>query len=132
VTDQSLPVEEIINASKSRGFLAKQLYVIFTTPAKELSALMEELDAHLDYQESLEAQGIMFAAGPHWTDDEKRWTGDGMIIVRAASMAEARQIAAKDPMHASGARTFNVRPWLLNEGTLDIKIGFATGKFELW
>jgi uncharacterized protein len=34
-------------------------------------------------------------------------------------------------MHASGARTFNVRPWLLNEGTLDIKIGFATGKFEL-
>ena len=28
-----------------------------------------------------------------------------MIIIRAGSLAEAREIAASDPMHASGART---------------------------
>lgn len=131
MSDQSLSADQIVSISKSRGFLAKQLYVIFTTPAKGMSAVMENLEVHLDYQESLEQAGIMFGAGPHWTDDEKRWLGDGMVIVRASSIAEARQIAEKDPMHASGARKFSVRPWLLNEGSLDIKLGFATGKFEI-
>ena len=36
-----------------------------------------------------------------------------------------------DPMHVCGARTFRVRPWLVNEGTITVKLGFATGKFEL-
>jgi hypothetical protein len=35
----------------------------------------------------------MFAAGPHWSDDEQRWEGDGMVVVRAGSLAEAEAIA---------------------------------------
>jgi hypothetical protein len=30
----------------------------------------------------LEKEGIMFAAGPNWTDDEKSWEGDGMLVIR--------------------------------------------------
>jgi uncharacterized protein len=73
----------------------------------------------------------MFAAGPHWTDDEKRWDGEGMVVVRAKSLAEAQAIAAKDPMHISGARSYRVRPWLVNEGTVTIRLGFASGRFEM-
>jgi uncharacterized protein YciI len=79
----------------------------------------------------LEKKGIMFGAGPHWTDDEKRWEGDGMVIIRAGSLAEAREIAASDPMHASGARSFTVRPWLMNEGTVTIKLTYSDGKREV-
>ncbi len=64
-------------------------------------------------------------------DDEEIWLGDGMVIIRAGSLAEAREIAESDPMHSSGARTFTIRPWLMNEGTITVKINFAAGAREL-
>jgi uncharacterized protein len=131
VNSKVVTAEEVIKVSKERGFLAKQLYVIFTTPTKGIAPVMENLQVYLDYQEKLEKDGIMFAAGPHWTDDEKRWDGEGMVVVRAKSLAEAQAIAAKDPMHISGARSHRVRPWLVNEGTVTIKLGFASGRFEM-
>ena len=122
---------EIIELSKERGYLAKQLYVIFTTPANGIAPVLENLQQHLDYQELLERRGVMFAAGPQWSDDEQRWDGEGMVVVRAGSLAEADAIALQDPMHASGARRYRVRPWLVNEGTLSVKLNFASGRFEL-
>lgn len=127
----SVAAVEIIKISKEQGFLAKQFYVIFTTPANGMEPVMENLHDHLSFQKSLEEQGVMFAAGPHWTEDEQSWQGDGMVVIRAGSLAEARAIAEKDPMHARGARTFSVRPWFVNEGTITIKLNYAGGKFEL-
>ena len=121
--------EDVLEACK--GMLQKQLYVYFTTPAGGLGPVMENLDAHLAFQIELEKKGIMFGAGPHWSEDEKRWEGDGMVIIRAGSLAEAREIAASDPMHSSGARSFTVRPWLMNEGTVTIKISYSDGKREV-
>ena len=40
--------KEIIELSKERGYLAKQLYVIFTTPANSMASVMEHLQRHLD------------------------------------------------------------------------------------
>jgi hypothetical protein len=34
-------------------------------------------------------------------------------------------------MHASGARSFTVRAWLLNEGTLSIRLNYADGKAQV-
>jgi uncharacterized protein len=126
-----VPAQDIINESKKRGYLAKQLYVVFTRPSNGLDPVMENLVSHLEYQQQLEQDGIMFAAGPNWTDDEQGWEGDGMVVIRAASMAEARDIASRDPMHTSGARTFQIRPWLVNEGSLTIQLEFASGRFKL-
>lgn len=123
--------KEIVEICKARGFLAKQLYVIFTTPTHGLGPIMEILQRHLDYQESLTQRGIMFAAGPNWTDDEQDWGGDGMVVVRAASLSEAETIAKEDPMHMSGARSYRVRPWLVNEGTISVKLDYTTGRFQL-
>jgi uncharacterized protein YciI len=127
----SVPAAGIIEECQNRGYLAKQLYAVFTTPVDGIGPVMENLAIHLQYQEKLENEGVMFAAGPHWTDDEQDWEGDGLVIYRAASLAEAKSIAAKDPMHVNGARTFRVRPWLVNEGTITVQLGFATGRFKL-
>ncbi|MGY2290958.1 hypothetical protein ACW9H6_13650 [Pseudomonas sp. SDO528_S397] len=54
-----------------------------------------------------------------------------MFIIRATSIQHAKEIAAQDPMHQCGARTFSVRPWLVNEGRLNVSVEFSTGKFTL-
>lgn len=89
------------------------------------------LKAHLKYQLELEEKGIMFAAGPIINDDEKTWGGEGMIIIRAPSLSAAKSIAAADPMHASGARTFTVSPWLIAEGGFTLKVRFSDGNYTL-
>ena len=111
------------------GMLQLQLYAVFTRPVSGLKPVMAVLDQHLEYQISMEKSGILFAAGPFWTDDEQEWRGEGMVVIRAKNLAAARAIAAEDPMHASGARTFEVRPWLINEGSLTVRLEHSTRGF---
>jgi hypothetical protein len=131
MSEPATSASEIIGISKREGFLAKQLYVIFTTPTNGIKPVMHNLQEHLAFQIELEKEGKMFAAGPNWTDDEKSWEGDGMVVVRAKSLAEAKQIAERDPMHKSGARKFTVRPWFVNEGTITVRLNYSKGTFEM-
>ncbi len=131
MSEKSVLAKDMIEGSRSRGYLAKQLYIVSTRPVNGIGPVMENIENHLAFQERLERDGIMFAAGPNWTDDEQSWEGDGTVVIRATSLAEAREIAAQDPMHSSGARAFTVRPWLVNEGTINVRLDFATGRFTL-
>lgn len=110
---------------RGKGLLAKSLYVILTTPVGAPDTLAAHLSAHLAYQKDLEARGVTFAAGPFADDTETAWSGEGMIIVRAGSVDEARAIALADPMHQAGVRTFRVRPWLLNEGSYSVTVRYS-------
>lgn len=121
--------DDIMQASK--GMLQKQLFVVFTTPTNGLGPVMENLEPHLKFQVELEEKGIMFGAGPFFTDDMKDWQGEGMVIIRAESMEEADKIAASDPMHQSGARSYKIRPWLMNEGSVTLKVRFSDGSREI-
>lgn len=129
MSEPKISKHDILKASE--GMLQKQLYVVFTTPVNGMGPVMQNIEAHLNFQVELEQKGIMFGAGPFWADNETDWNGEGMVIIRANSLAEAREIAAQDPMHSSGARSFQVRPWLLNEGTLTVKVDYSTGKREI-
>lgn len=129
MSEPQISAQDVLNASA--GCLQKQMYVYFTKPANGLGPVMENLEDHLKFQVELEQKGIMFGAGPFWTDDEERWEGEGMIIIRVDSIAEARKIAESDPMHASGARTFTLRPWLLNEGMVTMKVTYSDGGREV-
>lgn len=113
---------------KTQEMLQKQLYVINTRPTNGLGPVMDNIGPHLEFQVRIEQEGIMFAAGPLWADDEETWEGEGMVIIRADSLDHARQIAESDPMHASGARTFTVRPWLINEGGFSLRVTFSDGR----
>lgn len=121
--------EDIMAACE--GMLQKQLYVVFTTPTNGMGPVMENIEDHLKYQVHLEETGVMLGAGPFWDDDEKMWEGEGMVVIRAGSLAEANEIAAADPMHSSGARSYRVRPWLMNEGTVTVKVRFSDGSREV-
>ena len=70
-------------------------------------------------------------AGPNWIDDEKSWEGDGMVVIRARSLTEAKEIMGRDPMHKSGARKFRMRPWFVNEGTVSVRLNYSQGTFEM-
>lgn len=126
---KSVPVADVMAASKA--MLQKQLYAIFTTPTNGMGPVFANLEAHLAFQVQLEKDGVMFAAGPMWSDDEQHWEGEGMVVVRAASREEAVAIAERDPMHKAGARSFRVRPWMINEGSLSIRLDYSTQKFEV-
>jgi hypothetical protein len=55
----------------------------------------------------------------------------GMVVVRAASLSEAETVAKEDPMHSCGARSFRVRRWLVNEGTIRVNLDYTTGRFQV-
>lgn len=120
---------EILQACQ--GMLCKQLYVVFTKPVNGMGPVLQHLDAHLKFQIQLEKDGIMLGAGPFFTENECDWEGEGMVIIRADSLSHAKEIANSDPMHQSGARTFEVRPWLLNEGSVTVKVQFSSRSGEL-
>jgi uncharacterized protein YciI len=130
MSDSVITAKQIVDLSHQYGFLAKQLYVCFTTPINGMEKVMETLPAHAQHLVALEKRGALMAAGPLWTDDG-RWEGEGMFVLRAGSQEEAAKIAAEDPMHVTGARSFKIRPWLLNEGVINLQMTFSTGKAEL-
>lgn len=87
-----------------------------------MDAVKQNLPEHCAYLRELENKDILFGAGPIWTDDGEYFEGDGMLIYRANSVEEAQQLAQADPMHKNGAREFKIRPWLLNDGSITIRV----------
>lgn len=129
MSESKIRAQEVLDASK--GMLQKQLYVVFTTPTNGIGPVMENMEEYLKHQARMEREGIYFGSGPFWTDDEEYWEGEGMFIVRAESLDEAKKIADSDPMHSSGARSYTCRPWLLNEGTLTVKVTYSNSGREI-
>ncbi|WP_181140729.1 YciI family protein [Streptomyces sp. Ru62] len=74
------------------------------------STLLPKIKEHLAFGADLESRGITFEGGPLMTPDGEN-SGTGLYILRAASLAEAEQIASQDPLHAAGLRTPTVSPW---------------------
>ena len=122
---------EYKNSAKERGALALELYVVVTTPSGAPEDMAAAKEDHLAYQAEMESQGKLVLAGPLSDDSGNEMSGSGMILYRAASMDEARTLAENDPMHARGARSFTLRKWLVNEGSLNISVGLSTGKAVL-
>ena len=131
LTSDSVPWETMLERARINGLLGKELYVVFTSATDGMEPIRANIKEHLAYQRMLEDTGVMFAAGPMAEDNGETWSGDGMVVIRAESLAQAEAIAAADPMHAAGARSYRVRPWIVNEGTISVKVGFASGEREV-
>ncbi|WP_424831507.1 YciI family protein [Ruegeria sp.] len=117
--------------AKSRGALALELYVVHSTPAKAPEDVKASLPDHLAYQARLERLGQLAFAGPMSDESGDHMQGMGLIIYRADSLEAARKLAEDDPMHKSGARSFVLRRWLINEGSLTLTVGLSTGTSTL-
>jgi uncharacterized protein YciI len=88
------------------------------------------LPEHLAYQKTLENAGRLAFAGPTSDFSGELMEGCGLIIYRADSMEEARQLADEDPMHKTGARSYTLRKWLINEGSLSLTVGLSTNQVD--
>lgn len=122
---------DLLARSKGRGFLARQFFAIFSYPTGSFAEVEAMLAQHLAFQVKLDELGLMFASGPLCDVETDSWQGNGLVVVRAASLADAKTIAEADPMHATGTRRFDVIPWCVNEGGFDLRIRFSQGTFEM-
>ena len=112
--------------AKKRGALALELYVAMSTPAKAPEEVKAVLSEHLAYQAELEGKGFLAFAGPMSDESGENMQGMGLIIYRAKSLEAARLLADNDPMHKAGARTYVMRRWMINEGSLNLSVGLST------
>lgn len=117
--------------AKARGALALELYVAHSTPAKAPEDVKAALPDHLAYQATLERAGQLAFAGPMSDETGDHMQGMGLIIYRADSLDAARTLAQDDPMHKSGARSFTLRRWMINEGSLNLSVGLSTKTVSL-
>lgn len=117
--------------AKARGALALELYVAHSTPAKGADDVKASLPDHLAYQAELERAGQLAFAGPMSDETGDHMQGVGLIIYRADSLEAARALAEGDPMHKSGARSFVLRRWMINEGSLTLQVGLSTNAVAL-
>lgn len=118
---------EYKSTAQERGALAFEVFVAESTPQKAAEDVKAVLPDHLAYLQSLESAGKLMMAGPLSDETGEEMQGTGMLVLRAASMEEARELAANDPMHISGARAFKLRKWLINEGRVSVSVGLSTG-----
>lgn len=121
----ALSVQQVL--AQERNPLRMTLYVIETRGVPErASEAGEFMQSHLAHQDDLERRGIMFGAGSLREEGvEGGPPTSGLIIIRADSFEQAREIADADPMHANGLRTYTIRRWSLNEGTFNIRVNFS-------
>jgi uncharacterized protein len=109
----------------TQQFLAKDFFVIVTKQVDPSTPIPREMmQKHLTRQVELEKTGIMFAAGPLFADGVQT-SEAGMIVVRAASFAEADAIAAADPLHKAGLRAYTLRRWRINEGSYTVTVNYS-------
>lgn len=114
--------EDYKSEARSRGALALELFVVQSTPAGDPAAVKAALPDHLDYQAKREAEGALVFAGPMSDESGDEMQGIGLIVYRARSFEHARELAEADPMHRTGARSFTLRKWLINEGSLTLSV----------
>ena len=83
--NRGLKAEEIIALSKKEGFLARQLYVVFTTPTNGIGPVMENVKEHLAFQVRLEKEGTCLPRvqiGPTTRNrgTATAWSSSGLIL----------------------------------------------------
>ena len=118
--------EEYKTEAKGRGALAMELFVVRTVPAGDMALVKATLPDHLAYQQRMEAAGSLVMAGPVSDASGDMMEAEGMIIYRANDLSAARAMADGDPMHAVGARTYEIRKWLVNEGSLSFSVALSS------
>jgi uncharacterized protein YciI len=114
----------------TRGMLRKKLYVILSKGGATPDQISAALPEHLEYMIELEKKGALFASGP-LTAAAGQPAGDGLTILRAASVDEARAIASAGPFVVKKLRSFEVREWTVMEGSLGLKVNFSDQTLEI-
>jgi uncharacterized protein YciI len=122
--------DDVASIDAGHAGLQKLYYACRTRPVVSLAELDGALEEHKEFLKSLERSGKLLLAGP-LLDGESRYDGNGLIIFAARSIAEAKELASSDPFHSRGLREYTLVPWQVNEGSLEVRLNYSEGTFEL-
>jgi uncharacterized protein len=110
--------------------LKKRLYAVIWKSFGEPELIKQNLAKHLQFMIGLEKRGVLFASGP-FTPGGGALIGDGLTILRAVSLDEAKVFANSDPFVIAGARTYDIREWTLMEGSIGITLNFSDRGYKI-
>jgi uncharacterized protein YciI len=94
-----------------------QLFAVMSRPTDQWRDDPSLLAAHVSFLQNLERRGVTFLSGPLGVDDTG-WRGHGLTVIRAGSIAEAKELLATEPFIAAGLRVYDVMPWLITSGRI--------------
>jgi uncharacterized protein YciI len=94
-----------------------QLFAVMSRPTDLWRDDPSVLASHMSFLQDLEHRDVTFLSGPLGVDDTG-WRGHGLTVIRAASMAQARELLAAEPFIRAGLRAYDVMPWLITSGRI--------------
>ena len=109
--------------------LKKTFFVAISRVAAPANAIEPFVAEHLAYMNALETAGRLWASGPFI--EEGVLVGDGLTILSARTIEEARQAMEEEPLIKRGLRTFELRKWELREGRMDISLRASVSRYSL-
>lgn len=104
----------------------KQYYLMFRT-VENPDRIPGVLLSHYEWMIAMEKEGHVFASGPIF--DKGGEQGVGLTVFRAENWEQAEALAAGDPFVQSGAVTFEIKRWQVNEGRIKVSIDFSDQTF---
>jgi uncharacterized protein len=110
--------------------LKKRLYAVIWKSFGKPDLIKQHLAQHLQFMIGLEKRGALFASGP-FTPGDGAQIGDGLTILRAVSLDEAKVFANSDPFVIAGARTYDIREWTVMEGSLGVTVSLSDGGIRI-
>ncbi|HUC51199.1 MAG TPA: YciI family protein [Xanthobacteraceae bacterium] len=110
--------------------LKKRLYAVIWKSFGKPDLIKRHLAQHLQFMIGLEKRGALFASGPFKPGDGAQ-IGDGLTVLRAVSLDEAKVFANSDPFVIAGARTYDIREWTVMEGNIGITVNFSDGSTKI-
>jgi uncharacterized protein len=109
--------------------LKQRLFVALSTAQGSAEQMLPHVAEHLEYMNSLEEKGVLFASGPFIQPGVL--VGDGLTILQTGTFEEARALMENEPLIKLGFRTFDLRPWELREGQISVTLNFSKSSFSL-
>jgi len=103
--------------------LRKRLFVAIRIPA-DVEKGGQFLADHLQWAIDAEKRGELFMSGPFLGGGRPGARG-GMTLLRAGSEEDAHAIMASDPFIINGAYTFELREWIVMEGSISFNTSFS-------
>lgn len=93
-------------------------YLVVSRPAGSEADRQAHYDAHREWLEEQHRAGRVLLSGP--TPDHT-----GIYLMRAGSLAEAKQLAGEDPHHVHGDRSMDVIEWDIRRAGHPAQAGVA-------
>ena len=119
-------------ATLQKSHLGMRLYIaLWDAPSGQPDDILRTLLAHLEFLHDLELRGILFASGPLADNDDPGPPGPGMSIFRVATMDEARALVEAEPFVKAGLRTYTLKRWTFNEGSITLRANVGVGTYEI-